>query len=140
MEKIINYLPLSLLSVFVLKLIFFGTNAAEMGIVFALTAYSALKDYSEKHKKIQELGANRKHPDLVIEVVVSSGGIDKLVAYKRVQIPEVWIWMNDELLFYSLGNDGYEAVSKSPLLPSLDVGLLMRCINTENHAQTHQSR
>ncbi len=55
MEKIINYLPLSLLSVFVLKLIFFGTNAAEMGIVFALTAYSALKDYSEKHKKIQEM-------------------------------------------------------------------------------------
>jgi hypothetical protein len=38
-------------------------------------------------------------------------------------------------LFYSLGNEGYEAVSKSQLLPSLDVGLLMRCINTENHAQ-----
>ena len=57
MEKIINYLPLGLLSVFVLKLIFFGTNAAEMGIVFALTAYSALKDYSEKHKKIQEISA-----------------------------------------------------------------------------------
>lgn len=55
MEKIINYLPLSLLSVFVLKLIFFGTNAAEMGIVFALTAYSALRDYSEKHKKMQEV-------------------------------------------------------------------------------------
>jgi hypothetical protein len=38
-------------------------------------------------------------------------------------------------LFYSLGNEGYEAVSKSQLLPSLDVDLLMRCINTENHAQ-----
>ncbi|MFN9407014.1 MAG: Uma2 family endonuclease, partial [Dolichospermum sp.] len=46
-------------------------------------------------------GANRKRPDLVIEVVVSSGGIDKLEAYKRLQIPEVWFWMNDELLFYS---------------------------------------
>ena len=85
--------------------------------------------------KSYELGANRKHPDLVIEVVVGSGGINKLEAYKRLQIPEVWFWMNDELLFYSLGNDGHEAVSKSPLLPSLDVGLLMRCINTENHAQ-----
>ncbi|NCT51145.1 MAG: Uma2 family endonuclease [Microcystis aeruginosa G13-03] len=56
-------------------------------------------------------------------------------SYKRLQIPEVWFWMNDELLFYSLGNEGYEAVSKSQLLPSLDVGLLLRCINTENHAQ-----
>ncbi|MFM5888628.1 MAG: Uma2 family endonuclease, partial [Dolichospermum sp.] len=82
-----------------------------------------------------ELGANRKHPDLVIEVVVSSGGINKLEAYKRLQIPEVWFWMNDELLFYGLGNEGYEAVSKSQLLPSLDVDLLMRCINIENHAQ-----
>ena len=81
------------------------------------------------------MGANRKHPDLVIEVVVSSGEINKLEAYKRLQIPEVWFWMNDDLLFYSLGNDGYEAVSKSQLLPSLDVGLLIGCINTENQAQ-----
>lgn len=43
--------------------------------------------------------------------------------------------MNDELLFYSLGNEGYEAVSKSQLLPSLDVDLFMRCVNIENHAQ-----
>ena len=94
---------------------------------------------SEEVKKegdeFYELGANRKRPDLVIEVVVSSGGIDKLEAYKRLQIPEVWFWINDELLFYSLGNEGYEAVSKSQLLPSLDVDLLMRCINIENHAQ-----
>ncbi len=34
----------------------------------------------------------------MIEVVVSSGGINKLEAYKRLQIPEVWFWMNDELL------------------------------------------
>jgi hypothetical protein len=56
-------------------------------------------------------------------------------AYKRLQIPEVWFWINDELLFYCLGNEGYEAVSKSQLLPSLDVDLLMGCINIENHAQ-----
>lgn len=57
MEKIINYLPLSLLSVFVLKLILFSTTPSEMGIIFALTAYSALKDYLDKHKKIQEISA-----------------------------------------------------------------------------------
>jgi len=101
---------------------------------FTPTGSVTLENEFEKVKKegdeSYELGANRKHPDLVIEVVVSSGGINKLEAYKRLQIPEVWFWTNDELLFYSL-----EAVSKSQLLPSLDVGLLMRCINTENHAQ-----
>jgi Uma2 family endonuclease len=106
---------------------------------FTPTGSVTLENEFEKVKKegdeSYELGANRRHPDLVIEVVVSSGGINKLEAYKRLQIPEVWFWMNDELLFYSLGNDGYEAVSKSQLLSSLDVGLLRRCINIENHAQ-----
>jgi Uma2 family endonuclease len=106
---------------------------------FTPTGSVTLESESEKVKKegdeSYELGANRKRPDLVIEVVVSSGGIDKLEAYKRLQIPEVWFWINDELLFYSLGNEGYEAVSKSQLLPSLDVDLLMRCVNIENHAQ-----
>ncbi|MFM6228508.1 MAG: Uma2 family endonuclease [Dolichospermum sp.] len=110
-----------------------------LGLDFTPTGSVTLENQFEKVKRegdeSYELGANRKHPDLVIEVVVSSGGINKLEAYKRLQIPEVWFWMNDELLFYSLENDGYEAVSKSQLLPSLDVGLLMRCINTENHAQ-----
>ena len=106
---------------------------------FTPTGSVTLENEFEKVKKegdeSYELGANRKRPDLVIEVVVSSGGINKLEAYKRLQIPEVWFWMNDELLFYSLGNEGYEAVSKSQLLPSLDVDLLMGCINIENHAQ-----
>ena len=106
---------------------------------FTPTGSVTLENEFEKVKKegdkSYELGANRKRPDLVIEVVVSSGGIDKLEAYKRLQIPEVWFWINDELLFYSLGNEGYEAVSKSQLLPSLDVDLLMRCVNIENHAQ-----
>ena len=110
-----------------------------LGLDFTPTGSVTLENEFEKVKregdKSYELGANRKHPDLVIEVVVSSGGINKLEAYKRLQIPEVWFWMNDELLFYSLGNDVYEAVSKSQLLPSLDVDLLMRCIGIENHAQ-----
>ncbi|MGB7713326.1 MAG: hypothetical protein WBL95_27975 [Microcoleus sp.] len=36
--------------------------------------------------KSYELGADRKRPDLAIEVVVSSGGIDKLEAYKCLKI------------------------------------------------------
>ncbi|NCR54770.1 MAG: Uma2 family endonuclease [Microcystis aeruginosa L211-07] len=110
-----------------------------LGLDFTPTGSVTLENEFEKVKRegdeSYELGANRKHPDLVIEVVVSSGGINKLEAYKRLQIPEVWFWMNDELLFYSLGNEVYEAVSKSQLLPSLDVSLLMRCIGIENHAQ-----
>lgn len=49
-----------------------------------------------------ELGADRERPDLAIEVVVTSGAIDKLEAYKRLQIPEVWFWENSRLSLYAL--------------------------------------
>ncbi len=62
--------------------------------VTLITRHVTLENEFEKVKregdKSYELGANRKHPDLVIEVVVSSGGINKLEAYKRLQIPELW--------------------------------------------------
>jgi len=50
-----KFLPLGLLCAFVLKLIVFGTNLPEMGVVFALTAFAAMKDYMDKHKKVQEM-------------------------------------------------------------------------------------
>ncbi|MTJ07095.1 Uma2 family endonuclease [Anabaena sp. UHCC 0204] len=106
---------------------------------FTPTGSVTLESESGKVKreadKSYELGLNKKRPYLVIEVIVSSGGINKLEAYKRLQIPEIWFWINDQLSFYSLGNEGYESVTKSQLLPNLDADLLMRCINIENHAQ-----
>lgn len=54
MEKI-KFLPIGLLCAYVLKLIMLGTNFPEMGVVFALTAYVAMKDYMDKHKKVQEM-------------------------------------------------------------------------------------
>ena len=85
-----------------------------------------------------ELGSNREFPDLAVEVVVISGGINKLEAYKRLQIPEVWFWENGALRMYSLGADGYAEVDRSFVLPDLDIVLLVRCINIENHLQARR--
>ena len=85
--------------------------------------------------KSYKLGANRERPDLVVEVVVTSGGINKLEAYKRLQISEVWFWENGRLRLYSLSEDGYAEVDRSLVLPDLDIVLLARCINIENHLQ-----
>ena len=81
------------------------------------------------------MGVNGEFPDLAVEVVVTSGGINKLEAYKRLQIPEVWFWENGALRMYSLGADGYAEVDRSFVLPELDIVLLARCINIENHLQ-----
>ena len=38
------------------------------------------------------LGIEKEVPDFAIEVVVTSGGIDKLEVYKRLGVTEVWFF------------------------------------------------
>jgi Uma2 family endonuclease len=90
--------------------------------------------------KSYELGSDRERPDLAIEIVVTSGGINKLEAYKRLQIPEVWFWQNGRLSLHHLRTTEtesfYEEINRSELLPGLDLELLKRCINLPNHTQS----
>jgi Uma2 family endonuclease len=85
--------------------------------------------------KSYELGQDRDHPDLAIEVVVTSGGIDKLKAYQQLQIPEVWFWEKGQLSLYALRTDRYEEITQSEVLPRLDIDLLTRCLQMDNHIQ-----
>jgi Uma2 family endonuclease len=41
-------------------------------------------------------------PDIAIEVVWTSGGLDKLAIYQELRIPEVWLWKNSVLNIYIL--------------------------------------
>jgi len=66
-------------------------------------------------------------PDLAIEVIFTSGGIDKLQLYKRLGIPEIWFWEDGVLSIYYLRED-YEQVDRSELLPELDIALLVRSV------------
>jgi Uma2 family endonuclease len=86
-----------------------------------------------------KLTPNSVRPDLAIEVVVTSGGIDKLAAYQRLSIPEVWFWEDGVLAIYSLLDDGtamqYERIAQSKVLAGLDVELLSQCILMSNHVE-----
>jgi Uma2 family endonuclease len=69
-------------------------------------------------------------PDIAIEVVVTSGGLDKLSVYQGLEVSEVWFWMDDvrEFRLYALspGKDGYEPIAPSRLVHGLDFALLTR--------------
>jgi Uma2 family endonuclease len=80
-----------------------------------------------------EIGVDRDRPDLAIEVVVSSGGINKLEAYRRLKIPEVWFWEKEQLSFYTLRGDGYEIIQKSEVLSDLDSQLLTKALSEPDH-------
>jgi Uma2 family endonuclease len=109
------------------------------GIDFTPTESLTLENESRLVKceadKSYELGTDREGPDLAIEVVVTSDGIDKLEAYKRLQIPEVWFWENSRLSLYALRQQAYEEIASSQLLPELDIGLLVRCVNMLSHVE-----
>jgi Uma2 family endonuclease len=74
------------------------------------------------------LGEKKENPDLAIEINITSGSIDKLEKYKRFQITEVWFWENNQLSLYRLRDDNYEQISRSELLPELNVNLFATCV------------
>ncbi|MCP2728030.1 Uma2 family endonuclease [Limnofasciculus baicalensis] len=96
-------------------------------------AVAAKREADESYK----LAPDSRLPDLAIEVVFSSGGINKLEVYKRLKIKEVWFWEDGVLEIYHLRGEGntldYERVSSSEEVKGIDLDLLLRCINIVNH-------
>ncbi|GET38059.1 Uma2 family endonuclease [Microseira wollei] len=74
------------------------------------------------------LGSGGKTPDLCIEVIFNSGIEKKLNRYQALDVPEVWFWEDGRFAFYCMQGDSYERVSKSEILPDLDIELLSRCL------------
>lgn len=104
----------------------------EMGINFIpvgnATREAETKGASFEPDESYYIGERKEHPDLAIEVVITSGGTDKLEKYKRFKITEVWFWENNQLSLYRLQEDNYQPISRSSLLPELNIELLVRCV------------
>ena len=81
------------------------------------------------------LGDRKEHPDLAIEVVLTSGNIQKLEKYKRFGIREVWFWENDAIQIFGLADNSYEVLTASQLLPKFDINLLIRCVQMDSRIE-----
>lgn len=73
-----------------------------------------------------------KFPNLAIEVLLTTGQIDKLAMYKRLEVKEVWFWKNRQFSLYQWRTNEYEPITKSEILPNLDVMLLTKYVNYPN--------
>lgn len=76
------------------------------------------------------LGRAKPIPDLAIEVVFTSGGINQLKRYQALGVTEVWFWEDGTLRLYHRRGEAYELVQQSELegLKRLDLDLLKRCL------------
>jgi Uma2 family endonuclease len=68
-----------------------------------------------------------ERPDLAIEVHWThwtNAGLDKLEIYRRLGVPEVWIWRDDAISVHVLSGDAYTRSDHSRQLPGIDLNLL----------------
>jgi len=104
----------------------------EMGIEYipvgSATRRDRARDVSFEPDESYYIGSRKEHPDLAVEVTMTSGSTNKLAKYLRLRIPEVWFWENNLLSVYRLREDNYEQISRSELLPELDLELLVSCV------------
>jgi len=112
--------------------IFIGLYFFEKGINFIPVGSATRRDRSRnvsfEPDESYYIGSRKEHPDLAVEVTITSGSTNKLAKYLRLRIPEVWFWENNRLSVYGLREDNYEQISRSELLPELDLELLVRCV------------
>ena len=80
------------------------------------------------------LPLQKDRPDLAIEVVWTSGGINKLEIYRRFKIAEVWFWEDERITSYVLEGDDYVATERSACLPTLDLALIARLVTVLPHS------
>ncbi len=78
---------------------------------------------------------NPKVPDLAIEVIWTSGGLNKLEIYRDLGVHEVWVWQKRVLQIHVLHRGRYVARAKSEVLPTLDIELLVRCLDQPDQTQ-----
>ena len=74
--------------------------------------------------KCYMFGERKSRPDLAIEVVWTSGGLDKLEIYRRLGVGEVWFWDESRISVHVLGPSGYESRERSVVLPTIDLDIV----------------
>jgi Uma2 family endonuclease len=82
------------------------------------------------------IGEMREVPDIALEIVVSSGGIDKLPIYEGLGVREVWFWQDSKFYVYRLSAQGYRTADHSEFLPGLDFTKLTEYIDVNNQTRT----
>jgi Uma2 family endonuclease len=76
------------------------------------------------------IGTDKETPDIVIEVIVSSGSINRKGLYKARRVPEVWFWKSNQLRIFHLSEaEEYEEINCSSFFPDLDTALLLKYLD-----------
>jgi Uma2 family endonuclease len=77
----------------------------------------------------------KRRPDVAIEVIWTSGGIDKLDVYRKLRVREIWFWEDGRIRVHALRGLHYEPVAESEVLPGIDLALLVSFLDRPTASQ-----
>jgi Uma2 family endonuclease len=101
------------------------------------TLQNAVRARALEPDECYSVGVGRPaRPDLAVEVIWTSGGIDKLEVYRGLGVGEVWLWRDGGIEAHVLSGEGYERRERSALFPGLDLAELVRHIDVENQTES----
>jgi Uma2 family endonuclease len=72
------------------------------------------------------IGSDKEVPDIVLEIIITTGSINKLDVYRPKGVPEVWFLKSDQLRVFHLKGNNYQEITRSEFLPELDLETLLR--------------
>ena len=109
------------------------TYLDEAGIDFYRTGSFRMggedKNASAEPDESYSLDEEKAVPDLVIEVIITSGKLKRREIFRRLGVAEAWYWKDEQLLIYNLRSPNGEPITQSVLFPNLDLNLFTRCVN-----------
>src|SRR5258706_14729395 len=108
----------------------------EMGLELngfgSMTLRSKPKERGVEPDECYELGGPKEFPDIAIEVVWTSGGLDKLDIYQAFGVREVWVWVDRHIEVHALRSGQYELLARSEILPEIDLASMAELADSAN--------
>lgn len=113
--------------------------AEERGLVFegygSMTLKNPRRRRGAEPDECYALGSPKEGPDIAIEVVWTSGGLEKLDVYRGLGVREVWMYEEGRLSFHALRDGDYVRLSRSELVPDLDPALIERFMTSATQTE-----
>lgn len=111
-------------------------NGIDLNALGSWTLRKSLEESGVEPDGCYVFGEEQKEvPDLAIEVVWTSGGIDKLEIYRRLGVREVWFWQQERIQVYRLKRDRYIKARRSGVAPDLDLALICQLSTEPNQSK-----
>jgi Uma2 family endonuclease len=96
---------------------------------------TALRGVEPDECYVVGLPKDKDRPDLAVEVIWTSGGIDKRRIYVGLKVRELWEWREDRVQALALRGAEYVPIARSELLPELDLELLASFIDRDDQTE-----